>query len=315
LDREIPLAVERLLEAEKVLAESASGILDLAETLQREASGLAGFPPLSDRADLTVRTRMGEFVKTSEAIASGLFEKSSFHDLCGQRMAKVREAMLALGELLRDVKAAWVGGAEEGRDTHGAAAGYRDRAAPRGKPFTERPYRGKPFGDGDRKGPARGKDFRDRPSGERPYKGKPYADKDLGGPAKGKDFKDRPYGDRPYKGKPYGDRDLRGPAKGKDFKDRPYGNRPYKGTADTPREKPFKGTANTFKGKGPADSAEGKPFEKKAPTDAAKGKPAKDLGLKDGASRGFTSLAGPSSGGLSQTDIERLLDELTNKDE
>ncbi|MDR1081728.1 MAG: hypothetical protein LBQ79_12410, partial [Deltaproteobacteria bacterium] len=107
LDREIPLAVERLLEAEKVLAESASGVLDLAEALQRETAGLTSFAPLAARADLTVRSRLAEFASAVEGIATGLFEKSSFHDLCGQRLAKVREAVGVLGEILQEVKAAW----------------------------------------------------------------------------------------------------------------------------------------------------------------------------------------------------------------
>ncbi|MDR3154676.1 MAG: hypothetical protein LBW85_10520 [Deltaproteobacteria bacterium] len=378
LDRELPLAVERLQEAEKVLAESAGGVLDLAESLQRETESLASFPAFAERGDLTARLRLGEFSRASGAIATGLFEKSSFHDLCGQRIAKVREALLALNSLLGDLKSSLGAG---GRFSGAPARAYAGQARPagprrsqdgpprRGRPAWQEPegaggaenpeepgtlprraggfrygesggkgreYQGKGSSSGD--DAPRRKTFRDtdRDFGESGFKGKGAAKGKASGSEAGEAFEDQE--DKPFKGtgdKPFKDR-------GKAFKgtgDKPYkdGGKAFKGKGDKPFKdggKAFKDGGKAFKDRGKAfKGKEGKPFKDGGKPFKDGGKPFKDGGkasgsqdpkgqgsakarpLKPGKAEpgedGFPGLVGPSAAGLSQADIEKLLDELT----
>ncbi|MDR2612379.1 MAG: hypothetical protein LBG06_05960, partial [Deltaproteobacteria bacterium] len=132
LDREIPFAVERLMESEMVLSEAAEAVLDLAEGLQQATASLKGHPTLSERANLTVRTLLEQHSAAIEDIVTVLFERCSFHDLCSQRLRKVRDTLLGLGELMRNLKVA-----RESRPRfadRGERSGHADRTAIADKP-------------------------------------------------------------------------------------------------------------------------------------------------------------------------------------
>jgi hypothetical protein len=334
--------VERLLEAEKVLADSASGVLDLAEALSREAQELASFPPLADRADLTVRTRMDEFRRAADSISTGLFEKSSFHDLCGQRLAKVRETLLAVGELLRDVKAALdIPRPPARRPGQPRPGGSSRPPRPGGAARPDRPYR-----------PARPSwtedgDGSDRP-GRAPYKSEDGEDAPSRATSESTDASDASSRatsestdgprDKPYKSEDGSDAPRRATSDYTDGTDAPR-RKPYKSEddSDVPRRKPYKpwdaddadeagrkdfrprpfkpaGKSGPFKPGTKAGTfrpgTKDKPFRsKKAPSDASAGPEARPAGKDAKPSSG--GLSGPSANGMSQADIERLLEELT----
>ncbi|MDR2353017.1 MAG: hypothetical protein LBF22_07600 [Deltaproteobacteria bacterium] len=102
IDREIPLAVERLNEVEKVLGDCASSILDLSERLQAR---LVDFQvDFAKSMDSTQQGLLTPFVSFLNSSIIKLIESSSFHDLSGQRIIKVRDAFESLSSLLTNLQ-------------------------------------------------------------------------------------------------------------------------------------------------------------------------------------------------------------------
>jgi hypothetical protein len=136
LDREIPLALERLKETETLLSESAEKILSVAEELQE------GFQELKNgiisavgenpegAAFLESVTAFGE---TLAARMTTLFEASSFDDLGGQRLKRAGSALESVASLLEKI-----------RDYEPANRGYEKRPSPGGKPFSKEGRSGPP---------------------------------------------------------------------------------------------------------------------------------------------------------------------------
>ncbi|MDR2405267.1 MAG: hypothetical protein LBE27_02740 [Deltaproteobacteria bacterium] len=107
LDRELPVTMERLLEAKQLLSESAAKILDLSESLQncflnvnRELLEL----DLEEDKKEIINELLSAYSRNFTETVTKLFEAASFDDLCGQRLTKVHGSIGTVNELLKDIK-------------------------------------------------------------------------------------------------------------------------------------------------------------------------------------------------------------------
>ncbi|MDR1165092.1 MAG: hypothetical protein LBO66_04315 [Deltaproteobacteria bacterium] len=196
VDRELPLAVERITEAEKVLSSSAGSVIDLAEKLQCDLTAFMGEFEGEGGAEIKGKETLAAFASGLNMGITKLFESASFHDSCGQRLIKVRETLISMAELLRQIK-------ENALEESAAAQEALERAramrqGPRGgyynRGYDERPrrdYDERPRRDYDER-PRR--DYDERPPrdyDERP----PRSEKDDGAGEPGDAERDAPRGE------------------------------------------------------------------------------------------------------------------------
>jgi hypothetical protein len=89
VNRELPEAARQVRETQDLLKTAAEEILTLLETWDQR--------PADDPAD----SEPDQATRDFRALITSLFEKMSFQDLAGQRLAKVEDFLKALGEIVR----------------------------------------------------------------------------------------------------------------------------------------------------------------------------------------------------------------------
>jgi hypothetical protein len=90
--RELPETARQLRDTQDLLRSAAEEIMTLLETWDQRLENPAGSEPDEETRDL-------------RAFITSLFEKMSFQDLAGQRLAKVETFLKALGETVRPAAA------------------------------------------------------------------------------------------------------------------------------------------------------------------------------------------------------------------
>jgi hypothetical protein len=98
-DREIPASLKRLAEAEGQCLKAAETILELSETIQ----GLLGRLAEGGSAPESLAGALSAVAEAMAPIPERLSLSASFHDLAGQRMAKVADFLEDLGPILEEI--------------------------------------------------------------------------------------------------------------------------------------------------------------------------------------------------------------------
>ncbi|MDR2460395.1 MAG: hypothetical protein LBE38_06405 [Deltaproteobacteria bacterium] len=279
IDRELPNALERLVEMEKVLSESAEAILNHTDNLELILSQLLTAINTPDQEIIELQALVETFKHDANAKTLQIIEATSFHDLSVQRSQKVRSTIEATLELLKKVQ-------DE----------LYNREVPGTKNVDEYESDSKPW---EQKRRRTTRDF--RPTGYKPRVRKSWDSKDKTSKSpsdiksrdardkKSRDYKDKKSKEAPDN-KPWASRDK----KSKDTKG--------KTTPKSGKTKPEEGYFPPELQKGLAD------LKKSAASKSGKSKSTKKADKTAKEPKQQPELKGPSFDGMSQEDINKLFE-------